>query len=508
MLRSLTITNIPMAKPKIFIGSSVEGLSIAYSIQQNLTHDAEITVWSQGVFELSQTSIESLVNVLEKSDFAIFVFSPDDIIKMRKEEFLVVRDNVIFELGLFIGKLGRQRSFIIMPDKIMPDKPAFHMLTDLVGVTAGKYETARSDGNYEAATGPACQQIRTQIKKLGLLQNVSREPTVEKETSVPVKEDKIKENSWWNFYLDDEYDNALELIEKDIETTSDVKEKEDLKFWKMYTEYKIDPTKGREQMYRKVQAESDNVNTYIIISRILLWEDELDYASKIIDEGLTKFKKNEILVSRKTEYLEKIGRVEEAISLILNTDYEASEDLTIKLAELYETSEDKKIDEALSIIKKAYLKNPSSKKLTYKLARLAQDTNKNEIALYLFDKLTKKYPIVAEYWGYLGNACNDLDLANKAMIAYKKADDLYKPKESWVLENIGNLLMNKGLFSDARQYFSQALEIEPNSEYSFTRVAGIIKLDEEENDTYSALIKQGLNLIAKPNLPAAENSVL
>src|SRR5665213_1494192 len=136
-------------KPKIFIGSSVEGLNIAYAVQQNLTHDAEITVWDQGVFELSQTTIESLVTILEKCDYAIFVFSPDDITKIRKKEFLTVRDNVIFELGLFIGKLGRSRSFIIMPDK-----PIFHIPTDLLGISTGKYDTTRTDGSYQAATGP------------------------------------------------------------------------------------------------------------------------------------------------------------------------------------------------------------------------------------------------------------------------------------------------------------------------------------------------------------------
>ena len=73
-------------KPRAFIGSSVEGLHVAYAVQQNLLHDAEITVWDQGVFELSATTIESLNKALSSTDFGIFVFSADDILKMRGNE--------------------------------------------------------------------------------------------------------------------------------------------------------------------------------------------------------------------------------------------------------------------------------------------------------------------------------------------------------------------------------------------------------------------------------------
>jgi predicted nucleotide-binding protein len=103
-------------KPKIFIGSSVEGLSVAYAIQQNLLHDAEATVWSQGVFDLSATTIESLNKVLDSVDFSIFVFSADDETTMRGTTTPSIRDNVLFEFGLFIGKLGRDRVFFIIPD--------------------------------------------------------------------------------------------------------------------------------------------------------------------------------------------------------------------------------------------------------------------------------------------------------------------------------------------------------------------------------------------------------
>ena len=61
-------------KPRIFIGSSSENLELAIACQTNLQPYAEVTVWSQGVFEPSSTSLQSLENELEKSDFGLFYF--------------------------------------------------------------------------------------------------------------------------------------------------------------------------------------------------------------------------------------------------------------------------------------------------------------------------------------------------------------------------------------------------------------------------------------------------
>ena len=149
-------------KPKLFVASSVEGLDIAYAVQQNLQHDAEVTVWPQGVFELSKSSLESLATVLERSDFAAFVFTPDDVVTMRSRKVVAARDNVVFELGLFIGRLGRERCFILTPDG-----DDLHIASDLIGMTPGKYETGRSDNSMQAATGPACNEMRSAIRGLG-----------------------------------------------------------------------------------------------------------------------------------------------------------------------------------------------------------------------------------------------------------------------------------------------------------------------------------------------------
>src|SRR5690606_6771583 len=98
--------------------SSTERLDIAYLIQENLEFDAQTTVWTQGIFKLSSNALDSLIESLEKFDFAIFVFHPDDITQIRNASVETVRDNLIFELGLFIGRLGKKNVFFLIPRTI------------------------------------------------------------------------------------------------------------------------------------------------------------------------------------------------------------------------------------------------------------------------------------------------------------------------------------------------------------------------------------------------------
>jgi hypothetical protein len=153
-------------KPKLFIGSSTEQLSLAYAVQEGLERDAEVTVWDQGIFALSKTALASLIDALAESDFGLFILAPDDISAIRDVSRQTVRDNVIFELGLFIGKLGSERCFMIVPRGL----DDLHLPSDLLGITPATFDPDREDENLNAALGPACNRIRRTIGKLGSLQ--------------------------------------------------------------------------------------------------------------------------------------------------------------------------------------------------------------------------------------------------------------------------------------------------------------------------------------------------
>src|SRR5437764_10324675 len=99
--------------PSLFIGSSSEGLKIAEYLQQALEGHCEATIWSQGIFGLSQGTLESLVAACKQFDFAALVLTPDDMVTKRGKRNRSARDNVLFELGLFMGSLGRERTFIV-----------------------------------------------------------------------------------------------------------------------------------------------------------------------------------------------------------------------------------------------------------------------------------------------------------------------------------------------------------------------------------------------------------
>jgi CAP12/Pycsar effector protein, TIR domain len=151
-----------MSRPALFVGSSSEGQRIAEAVQVVLDPDCEVELWTQGIFGLTQGTLESLVMASSRFDFALLVLTADDLTVSRGAERATARDNVLFEFGLFIGSLGRDRTFMLYDRTSPPTLPS-----DLAGITAATF-APHASGNLEAAVGAPCMKIRSVIERLGI----------------------------------------------------------------------------------------------------------------------------------------------------------------------------------------------------------------------------------------------------------------------------------------------------------------------------------------------------
>jgi CRP/FNR family transcriptional regulator, cyclic AMP receptor protein len=153
---------LPNPAPKLFIMSSSEAKKVAEALRAGLEHDVFSKVWDDGVFFAGGYPLEALETQVNESDFAVAIAEPDDITESRGARAPTVRDNVLFELGLFMGKLTRYRTILIHP-KIKDLK----LPSDLQGLTLLPYEPGDAS-TISARIAPVCDKVREVVKKLGV----------------------------------------------------------------------------------------------------------------------------------------------------------------------------------------------------------------------------------------------------------------------------------------------------------------------------------------------------
>ena len=149
-------------RPVLFIGCSGESLHIGRAVQSALDHDPIVVeLWTDGVFKASTFPMESLERELPKVDFAVLVLSPDDTLVSRGTASDAPRDNLLLELGLFMGALGRHRTFILCPrghDLKIP--------SDIWGIIPLQYRT-EPETDPKTAVAAACNEMREWILQAG-----------------------------------------------------------------------------------------------------------------------------------------------------------------------------------------------------------------------------------------------------------------------------------------------------------------------------------------------------
>ncbi|HEU0052836.1 MAG TPA: nucleotide-binding protein [Longimicrobium sp.] len=148
-------------RPRVFIGSSKESLPVARGVKAVLEEVAEVQIWNEDVFENGRFTLEELMRFTKEYDFAVFIWAGDDRATIRANDYVVARDNVVFEAGLFMGVLGRERVFLIAQGN-----PSVKELSDLSGLQYDYYSVP-SDNNFRSAVSTASAKIVRAIRKMG-----------------------------------------------------------------------------------------------------------------------------------------------------------------------------------------------------------------------------------------------------------------------------------------------------------------------------------------------------
>jgi hypothetical protein len=141
-------------KPTIFIASSGKSKIIAEAVKSNFDQEADVYVWTENIFRVNEGTLETLMNRASYYDFFIAIFSADDKATIQNKKVDVTRDNVIFEFGLFLGRIGLDRTFFVLEEGV-------ELFSDWKGITTTQF--TRSE-NLASSLGASCISIKEKMQ--------------------------------------------------------------------------------------------------------------------------------------------------------------------------------------------------------------------------------------------------------------------------------------------------------------------------------------------------------
>jgi predicted nucleotide-binding protein len=141
----------PSRRPSVFIGGSRASLEVAHRLSVLLDRmGVDAVLWSKQ-FETGKTVLESLSESASCVNAAIFILTGDDSTDTLMN---APKANVVLELGVFLGSLGRQRTFILTSG-------AVRLPSDILGTIYLRFDPDRLDS--------VAEQLRREFRTMGLL---------------------------------------------------------------------------------------------------------------------------------------------------------------------------------------------------------------------------------------------------------------------------------------------------------------------------------------------------
>jgi CAP12/Pycsar effector protein, TIR domain len=131
-------------KPRVFIGASSEARRVVDAVVASLKDIVVCNPWFLPNFSPTQATLSEILGLPSLHDFGLFIMSPDDDLVSRDQRFAAARDNVLIELGVFLGSVGDNRTFILLQQSSDPDKQ-MKVPSDLLGINTAMLRSTPSD---------------------------------------------------------------------------------------------------------------------------------------------------------------------------------------------------------------------------------------------------------------------------------------------------------------------------------------------------------------------------
>ncbi len=144
-------------KRKLFVGSSIEGNVFAKQVVDQINYEcgdwlAAQAWYEDNIFNQNESTLESLIKLSRKFDYGILIASKDDVLESRNVKSFVPRDNVMFEMGMFLGSLGLTRAYLLVEEESK-------LPTDYNGVTVSYFQR-NLDGSLENAIAKIVNAVK------------------------------------------------------------------------------------------------------------------------------------------------------------------------------------------------------------------------------------------------------------------------------------------------------------------------------------------------------------
>lgn len=105
--------------------------------------------------DMGYTIIEKFEHYAKTCEYAFAIFTPDDIIDGASGRYFQARPNVIFEIGWFYARLGREKVCILLEDG-----KGIEVFSDLQGVMQKRFQKSIKE---------LYKDIETELKSVGII---------------------------------------------------------------------------------------------------------------------------------------------------------------------------------------------------------------------------------------------------------------------------------------------------------------------------------------------------